>query len=162
MSLLDEINAKAASDPDFAALLAIRNDAGMAVALSVGRTAIVECRITERTVRALAVTPRSRYALLKTLADAETTTPAWMTPTMTAAGIPVDDQPAYCDDLASAHRWLTREGGIDVGAPAARAMLDMISIGVPDAAEACAAVKGLAVVPAVLSGLEISEALNGR
>lgn len=161
MSLRDEILARAAADAAFADLVAARNDVAIAAALSAGRTKIVETRITERTVRAMAVLPRSRHALLQTLADAQTTTPAWMVPVMTAAGVPSEDQPAYLDDLASAYRWLTQDGGIDVGSPAARAMLDMIAVGVPESAEACAAVKALAVRDDPLHHSDVSAAMEG-
>lgn len=111
--------------------------------------------VTERGVRALAVLPRSRHALLQTLKDAESAPPAWFVPVMTAAAVPVEDQPAYLDDISAAWRWLTQEGGIDIGSGAARAMLDMIAAGVPAAASACVAVKALAEAPAPVTEFEI-------
>ena len=157
-----EIRDAIAADPTLAALAASRSDDGaIAAALSAG-VEVFEHRVTERAVRALAVLPRSRHALLQALKDAETTTPVWLAPVMTGAGVPAEDQPAHNDDIASAWRWLTQEGGIDVGSAAARAMLDMIAAGVPDAAAACAAVKELAERPVVVTTRQVVKALEGQ
>lgn len=158
-----EIRDAIAADQALAALAASRADDGaIAAALSAGRTKVVSRLITERAVRALAVSPASRYALLQTLKDAATTPPAWMPLVMTGAGVPAEDQPAYMDDLSSAWRWLTQEGGLDVGTAAARALLDMISAGVTASAAACAAVKALAVEPDPVTVNDVVKALEGQ
>jgi hypothetical protein len=112
--------------------------------LSVGRKRVVSMRITERGVRMLPVLPRSRHALLQVLRDAAQSTPAWLAPVLTAAGVPAEDHPALADDLSSAHGWLLNADGLDIGTAAARNMLDMIAAAVPAAAAACAAVKAMA------------------
>lgn len=117
-------------------------------------------RITERSVRALPGVPRHRHALLSTLRSAATQDPAWLEPTLAAAGVPPEDRPAYADDLACAWRWLLSDG-IDVGDPAARRMLDLIAAAVPLAAPACAEVKAMAEVPDPIDHLMVSKTLDG-
>ncbi|ODU07990.1 MAG: hypothetical protein ABS84_14870 [Rubrivivax sp. SCN 71-131] len=134
---------------------------GIADALSVGRTRVEPRLISERGVRALPVLPRSRHALLSELASAATAAPAWLVPTLTAVGVPADDHDAYAADLASAHGWLLNADGLDVGAPAARAMLDMIAIAVPATAAACTAVKALAEHPDPITHMQVALALQG-
>lgn len=150
-----------AADPALQALAADRNDGAIAAALSATLPPeVVPRHLTERGVRALPVSPRSRHALLQTLRDAAVAAPPWLAPTLTALGIPAEDHAAMADDLASAHRWLLDADGIDVGTSAARSMLDLIAATVPAAAPACAAVKALAEVTAVLPVSAVSAALN--
>lgn len=142
-----------------------RDDAAVASLLSVGRTRTESVLVTTRAVRAIGtVLPRSRHALISTLRDAASTTPAWLDPTLTALGIAVEDHPAIADDLASAWAALnsfTDGGGLDVGSSAARDMLDIIAAAVPEASAACIAVKALAERDAPLHHSEISAALAG-
>lgn len=128
--------------------------------LSVGRKRIVSRHLTERGVRALAVLPRSRHALLQTLRDAAQSTPAWLVPTLTAVGVPAEDHAALADDLASAHGWLLNADGLDIGAASARSMLDVIAAAVPSAAPACAAVKALAEEPDPITHTQVGAALK--
>lgn len=138
-----------------------RRDDLIAGILSAGRTRLEPMRVTERSVRDLpSVLPRSRFALLNTLRTAETAAPAWFAATLAAIGVPPEDHAALADDLASAWRWLTTEGGIDISSSAARSMLDIIASGVPEAAAACAAVKALPLRPAPISTGAVSDALN--
>lgn len=150
-----------AADPALQALAEAGNTQAIADALSVGRTRVVSRMITERGVRALPVLPRSRHALLQTLRDAATTTPAWLVPTLTALGVPQEDHAAMADDIASAHGWLLNADGLDIGTSAARSMLDLIAASVPAAAAACAAVKALATVPDPIAHTQVGAALRG-
>lgn len=121
--------------------------------------AYVETRITELGVRRLAVLPRHRFALLEAFREAEAGPPAWASAALEAAQVPAEDRPALLDDLASGWRWLQTPPGIDIAAPGARQLLDVIAVGVPQAAPACEAVKLLApVVP--LDMTAVSFALN--
>jgi len=115
--------------------------------LSAGRSRLVPYYISERGVRAMAVLPRHRHALLCVLRDAVQQTPAWLIPTLTAAGIPAEDHAALADDLACAHRWLLSAEGLDVGTEAVQRMLDLIAAAVPEAAPACAAVQTMGLEP---------------
>lgn len=140
--------------------LPARRDDQIAALLSTGRKRVVSRHVTERGVRALAVLPRARFALLDCLRTAANTEPAWLSPTLTALGVPAQDHPAYADDLASAWRWLLSPDGLDIGSPAARSMLDLIAANVTAAAPACAAVKALAEEPAPITVGAVSDALN--
>lgn len=153
-----EIRDAIAADAALQAMQSAGNYAGIAAALP-AQTVVVEYFITERGVRSLDVAPVSRKALLDTIKAAQTETPAWAGAVMDGAGISAADQVVYLDDLASAWPWLVREGGVNVGASGARLMLDLIAAGVPDAAEACAAVKALAEVPDVVSVHQVSRAI---
>lgn len=137
-----------------------RNDVAITAKLQTIRTPIhVETRITELGVRRLAVLPRHRFALLEAFREAEAGPPAWASAALEAAQVPAEDRPALLDDLASGWRWLQTPPGIDIAAPGARQLLDVIAVGVPLAAPACAAVKALApVVP--LDMTAVSFALN--
>lgn len=152
------------SNPELAALAANRDDAGIAAHPSFSNvTQTTECFVTARGVRGLPVTPRSRHALLETLKAAETSTPAWLIPALTAATVPVEDHAAFAADLSSAWSALTSYaigGGLDVGSSAARSMLDIIAVAVPETAEACTAVKAMANSPAPITLSQISQALN--
>lgn len=141
-------------------LVAIRADGEIATHLSVGRVKVVSRMLSERGVRALPVLPRARLALLQTLKDAQSAQPAWLPTVLTAAGIPAADHPAIADDLASAYPWLQQDAGLDVGNPSVRAMLDLIAIGVPAAASACAALKALGEAADPLPHAAISDALE--
>lgn len=140
--------------------LPTRRDDLIAALLSTGRKRIVPTHITERGVRTLAVLPRARFALLDCLRTAATAEPAWLSPTLTALGVPAEDHPAYADDLASAWRWLVSPDGLDIGSAAARGMLDIIAANVTAAAPACAAVKALAEESDPIITAAVSDALN--
>lgn len=140
-------------------LVDVRNDTAVAAALSVGRMTIVSHMISERGVRA-ALSITDAYAFLEELKSASTAPPAWLSPTLLAMGVPVEQHPAYADALSSAWRWLTQDAGLDVGAGAVRGMLDLIAAGVPTLETACAAVKSLAERPAPIHVQSVSEALN--
>lgn len=136
------------------------NFAGIATDLSGQHNVLVPRTVSERGVRDLPVLPRSRHALLEVLRDAQTATPDWFVPTLTAIGVPVEDHPALSDDLASAYRWITQEAGIDVSSAGARYMLDAISAAVPTASAACAAVKALAERPEIVTWQEVKSAVE--
>lgn len=137
------------------------NTQAIADILSVGRVRVIPRHITERGVRALSVLPRSRHALLQTLKDAAGTSPAWLVPALTAAGVPTEDHAAMSDDLASAYTWLLNADGLDVGTTAARSMLDLIAAMVPAATQACLAVKALAEEPDPITHTQVGYALQG-
>lgn len=137
-----------------------RRDDLIANALSTGRKRVTSTRITERGVRALNVLPRARFALLDCLRSAQGAPPDWLSPSLAALGVPVEDHPAYADDLASAWRWLLSADGLDVGNAAARSMLDLIAANVPASALACAAVKALAEADDPINTGAVSDALN--
>lgn len=143
------------------ALLPARNDVAIAALLSVGREKIVTRMVGERGIKSLACLPRHYHALLQTLKDAQTATPSWFSPVLTAAGIAADDIPALADDLGCAYGWLKQDAGLDVGAAGVRKMLDAIAVGVPLALPACAAAKALAVHPDPIGVNAVSDALNG-
>ena len=155
-----------AQEAEIGPLVDARNDAAVAAALGVGRTQFRTLMVTKRTLVALdefGVLPRSAYALISVLKDAETTEPAWLSSVLTGAGIPVEDHPAIADRLATAWPALTSytsEGGLDVGNSGVRFMLDLIAIAVPETASACVAIKNLAKVDAPISVYAVSEALN--
>ncbi len=149
-----------AAEPPLQAMRDVGDLAGIAAALSGRQSVLVPRMLSERGVRDLPVLPRSRYALLTVLRDAETTTPAWLVPTLTAAGVPEEDHAALADDLASAYRWITQEAGIDVASAGARAMLDIIGAAVPDASAACAAAKALAERPEIVTWQEVKTAME--
>lgn len=150
----------AALDP----LLNVRDDIAIAAHLSVGRVRVGEHRVSELGVRrCLGVVPASR--LLKVLRDSAVAADSgavepWLVTTLTGMGVPASDHDAYQETVGSAWRWLTQAEGLDVGASAARDMLDLIAAGVPAVATACAAIKGLAVVDDPLSSAAVSAALN--
>ena len=154
-----EIRDAIAADPALQAMRDAGNYQGVAEALP-AQTVVVEYFITDRGVRSLDVAPVSRKALLDTIKAAQTEAPAWAGAVMDGAGISAADQAVYLDDLASAWPWLVREGGINVGASGARLMLDLIATGVPDAAEACAAVKALAEVPEAITWQQVKTAVE--
>lgn len=137
------------------------NTQAIADALSVGRQRVVPYHISERGVRAMPVLPRSRHALLQTLHDAAQAAPPWLTPALTAIGLPAEDHPAIADDLASAYGWLLNADGLDIGTDAARSMLDLIAMTVPAAASACMAIKALAEEPDPITHTQVGAALRG-
>lgn len=156
-----EIRDAITADPALQAL--VPDTVALAAHATFASHTVIEAHLTTtRGVRALSVAPRSRYALLQVLKDAEAATPAWLIPTMTALQIPAEDHPAYADDLASAWAALNsfaEGGGLDVGSAAARGMLDIIAAAVPSAAPACVAVKAMAAKPAPVSEFEIRRAI---
>lgn len=141
-----EIDAKAAADPAFAAMLAIRDDNGMADALSVGRTKLVETMLTERGVMAALG-----------IVDGETTLAALEA---FAASTPSDPQ------LAAVHPGIKRmlgwlkTTGVDVGNTLTQSLLDLLATTGVLTASAVATLKALAVVSAPVSANEISEAID--
>lgn len=151
-----------AAEPTLQAMRDAGDMAGVAAALSGRHAVLVPRMLSERGVRDLPVLPRSRYALLTVLRDAEATTPAWLAPTLSAAGVPEADHAALADDLASAYRWITQEAGIDVASAGARAMLDIISAAVPESTAACAAAKALAERPEIVTWQEVKAALENE
>lgn len=162
-SALEAVAGRPLTDGESASIagwLPERRDDLIANVLSTARKRITSTHITERGVRALNVLPRSRFALLNCLRAAQDATPDWLAPALTAMGVPVEDHPAYADDLASAWRWLLSADGLDVGSDVARRMLDLIAANVPAAAPACAAVKELAECADPISTGVVSDALN--
>lgn len=145
-------------------LLAVRDDLAVSAHLSVGRVRLEEFRVSELVVRReLGVVPASR--LLKVLRDSAAAADAgvvepWLGVALAGMGVPTSDHDAYQETVGAAWRWLTQAEGLDVGAAAARDMLDLIAAGVPAVAAACATIKGLAVVADPLSSAAVSTALN--
>lgn len=141
-----EIDAKAAIDPAFAAMLAIRDDNGMAAALSVGRTRLAETMLTERGVMAALG-----------IVDGEATLAALEA---FAASTPSDPQ------LAAVHPGIKRmlgwlkTTGVDVGNALTQSLLDLLASNAVLAPTAATKLKGLAVVPAPVSAEQVSEAID--
>lgn len=159
----DDIRAAVSASPELRALADARADGWTdAIAERLSETLpprIVPATISERGVRILPVAPRHRFALLRVLRQAEQAPPAWLSPALTAAGVPPEDHEAIADDLACAHRWLLQEAGIDVGTAAVRSLLDLIAQAVPDAAPACDAAKALAEQDDAVSEWDVRVAL---
>lgn len=152
--LLALIDARVASDPEFAALVAARNDTAIAAALSVGRIKYASRLITERGIIS-ALGPVEGEALLAGLeAFAAATLPD---------GHPL--KPAHAG-IKRVIGWLKAPAeGVDIGDPLTHQLLDtMVAVGVPGVtAERVAAVKALAAVPADDIDLHmLSNALSER
>jgi hypothetical protein len=142
-------------------LVDARNDIGVAEILSVGRVRIESPHmVSERALATLDIQPRALAALVQALKDAQTQAPVWLSPVLTAAGVPSEDHAGIAYKFSIAYHWLTLEAGLDVGATGLRSLLDMIAIGVPASAPACVAVKALAVRPDPITVSAVSEALN--
>lgn len=159
MTLLEQIQAL----PGAAALIAARDDAAIAAALSVGRTRRKHpVMISERGVRALLPATQAS-PLLRLLRDASQSVgvPAWFTATLTAVGVPEPMHQDYADNLGSAWHWLLDSDGIDVSSDASIAMLDLIAAyDAPKFGAAVATLKALSVVPDPVSVNAVSDALN--
>lgn len=145
-------------------LVTARNDIAIADALSAGRTRIAERRVSELGVRkSLGVVDASR--LLSALKDSAAAADAgivepWLSAVLVAMGVPVADHPAYQETVGSAWRWLTQPEGLDIGANAARSMLDLIAAGIPGLAATCATVKAMAETADPVPIRDVSAALN--
>ena len=137
-AILAMIDARAAIDPEFAALVQARNDAAIAAALSVGRTRTVETfggygYVMER------LGPTGGAALLDALES------------MAASSPPI--------------KWafrLLERGALDFGSAATRAQLDALVAAGALPAPAAAALKAGAVVPDPISHAEVAAALGSR
>jgi hypothetical protein len=141
-----EIDARAASDPVFASMLAVRDDNGMAAALSVGRTKLVETMLTERGVM-------SALGIV----DGETALSSLET---FAASTPSDpDLVAVHPGIKRMLGWL-KTTGVDVGNPLTRSLLDLLASKAVLTAAAVTALKALAVVADVVSAAQVSEAID--
>lgn len=150
----DEIRAAIAADPALQAL--VPDAVALAAALSAGRTRVQSRMISTRGMRE---GPRpAAQQLIAVLRAAETAPPAWLSPALSAAGIPEALHASYADDLASAYAWLQGDG-LDIGSPAVRPMLDLIAVAQPDTAPACAWLKGLAEVAAPVSEFAVRVAI---
>jgi len=151
--LLALIDQRAASDPEFAALVAARNDTAVAAALSVGRTRLQSRLITERGVIS-ALGPVDGEALLAGLEAF-------------AASTLADEHP-----LKAAHPGIKRvigwlkapSEGVDIGDPLTQQLLDtMVALGVAGVtAPRVAALRALATQPETISVAEVSAALGSR
>lgn len=151
--LLALIDARAAEDAEFAALVAARKDTQIAAALSAGRVRYVSRLLTERGVIS-ALGPVEGEALLAGLESfAGSTLPE---------GHPLA---AYHAGIKRVIGWLKPPSeGVDVGDPLTHQLLDtMVVVGVAGVtAPRVAAVKGLAAQPDPISGDAVSDALNAR
>ena len=152
--LLALIDAKSAINPEFAALVAARNDTAIAAALSVGRIKYAPRLITERGIIS-ALGPVEGEALLAGLeafAAAD------------AATLPEQIAPAH-KGIARVIGWLKPPSeGVDIGDPLTHQLLDtMVALGVQGVtAERVAAIKALAAVADPISTGAVSAALGGR
>lgn len=143
-----EINARAASDPTFAAMLAARNDYGMAVVLSFERTKLVETMLTERGVMAALgiVDGETALAALEAFAAGTPSVPALV---------------AVHPGIKRMLGWL-KTTGVDVGNALTQSLLDLLAVNGVLTAAAVSTLKALAVVPDPVSADQISEAIaNG-
>lgn len=137
-AILAMIDARAAIDPEFAALVQSRNDVGIAAALSAGRVRPVETfggygYVMER------LGPTGGAALLDALES------------MAASSPPI--------------KWafrLLERGALDFGSAATRAQLDALVAGGVLPAPAAAALKAGAEVADPISVDAVSDALNAR
>ena len=148
--LLALIDARAASDQDFAALVAARNDTAIAAALSVGRIKYAPRLITERGIIS-ALGPVHGEALLAGLeAFAAETLPE---------GHPLK---AAHPGIKRVIGWLKAPAeGVDIGDPLTHQLLDtMVALGVQGVtAERVAAIKALAAVRDPISDMDVRRAI---
>lgn len=152
--LLALVDARVASDPEFAALVAARNDTAIAAALSEGRTKYTTRLITERGIIS-ALGPVEGEALLAGLEAFAAADPATL---------PEQIAPAHAG-IARVIGWLKPPSeGVDIGDPLTHQLLDtMVALGVQGVtAERVAAVKALAAVVDPIDLSAVSAALNGR
>ena len=151
--LLALIDARAAEDAEFAALVAARRDREIAAALSAGRTRYAPRLITERGVIS-ALGPIEGEGLLAGLeAFAAATLPA--------------EHPLYAAHagISRVIGWLKPPSeGVDIGDPLTRQLLDtMVALGVSGVtAPRVAAIKALASVTEDISTDAVSAALGSR
>lgn len=151
--LLALIDAKAAINPEFAALVASRNDTAIAAALSVGRIRYAPRLITERGIIS-ALGPVHGEALLAGLEAFAAADPATL---------PEQIAPAHAG-IARVIGWLKPPSeGVDIGDPLTHQLLDtMVALGVQGVtAERVAAIKALAAVADPIDVASVSAALNG-
>lgn len=149
--LLALIDARAASDPEFAALVAARNDTAIASALSVGRIRYQSRLITERGVIS-ALGPVEGEALLAGLEAFAAADPATL---------PEQIAPAH-KGIARVIGWLKPPSeGVDIGDPLTHQLLDtMVALGVSGVtAERVAAIKALAAVADPISEMDVRRAI---
>ena len=147
MTLLEEIQARAAADPAFAASLAAGDHTACAAALSVNRTRLRSVLLTERGVMAAlgVVDGEAALSALEAFAAAP------------ASG-PLAAQHA---GIARMVGWL-RGAGIDIGDPLAQQLLDILAAVGVLAPASVEKIKALAQTPAPVGASEISEALRGQ
>ena len=147
MTLLEEIQTRAAADPTFAAALAAGDHTACAAALSVNRTRLRSVLLTERGVMAAlgVVDGEAALSALEAFAAAP------------ASG-PLAAQHAGIARMVS---WLSG-AGIDIGDPLAQQLLDVLAAVGVLAAPSVAKIKALAQVPAPVSASEVSAALRGE
>ena len=151
--LLALIDARAAQDAEFAALVAARNDTAIAAALSVGRIRYQSRLITERGVIS-ALGPVEGEALLAGLEAF-------------AASSLAAEHPLYAAHagIKRVVGWLKPPSeGVDIGDPLTHQLLDtMVALGVQGVtAERVAAIKALAAVADPVSTDAVSAALGSR
>lgn len=151
--LLALIDARAAQDAEFAALVASRRDRDIAEALSVGRIRYQSRLITERGVIS-ALGPIEGEGLLSGLEAFADSTLA-----------PEHPLALYHAGIKRVIGWLKAPAeGVDIGDPLTHQLLDtMVAVGVPGVtAGRVAAVKALAAVADPISVDEVSNAINAR
>lgn len=141
-----EIETRAASDPEFAAMYSSRNDNGMAAALSAGRTKLTETMLTERKIMSVLGIVDGEAAL-SSLETFCTGTPADPTLAQVHPGI------------KRMVTWL-KTTGIDVGNPLTQSMLDLLGATGVLSTSSVNQLKALAVVPDPISSNQISEAID--
>lgn len=152
--LLALIDARAQADVDFAKLVDVRDDSGIAAALSAGRTRRVEHLITERGVIS---------ALGPVAGD------AFLTGLYSFGTLPTDGWPA---ELAAAQPGIARivswlkppADGVNLGDPGTAQFLGvMAAIGVPGVKlEHVATLLALATKPDPISWTQVADALGSR
>ena len=151
--LLALIDARAAEDAEFAALVAARNDTAVAAALSVGRTRLQSRLITERGVIS-ALGPIEGESLLQGLEG------------FAAATLPPEHPlAAHHAGIKRVIGWLRPPSeGVDIGDPLTQQLLGtMVALGVAGVtAPRVAALLALAAQPDPISGDAVSDALNAR
>ena len=144
--LNDLITARAGTDPAFAQLVAVRNDTGIAEALSVGRTRLTTNVLTERGIVS-ALGPVAGAAFINAL---------YAFAAAPASGPLAAEHPGIKIMVA----WLA-PAGLDVGDALTQQLLDALAATGVLASASVATIKQLAVLPDPISTNSVSEALNG-
>lgn len=169
---LETLIGRALTAPEITAIdghLPAGNAAAIAAVLGLGPPRIVPRPVSTQGVRgALGDVEGERFvrALLALQEAAKTdAVPAWLTAVLTSMQRPADTHALTLGTLGAALGMLGTDKGIDVGDPTTRAMLDLLAAGQqaggPAVADACAALKALAVRRDPIDHLDVSRALEG-
>lgn len=137
------------------------DDSAIAAIRSGKRQRLVSRMVTARAIRnSLPVVDSALICkVLRELSEAASI-PTWLTDTLTAGAIPVEDHWAYFDEMKCAWAWLNADG-IDVAADKTQKALVIISAGQPACASAAYALAQLAYASDPITGADVSRAMRG-